>query len=701
MLGASNLTTQAEAAWAIGDIRSANELFRRVVQSSKRAVQPRVRWGRLFLQTHQYADAVALFREALATFPNDVHAKLGLAHVFAERFDEQAKPLLEEVLQHDDELLEAHLLAARMSLEEGQFAAAERSLDRARQLASRQKLPPLEVHALRAALELSRERSPDAWIERALEYNPRYGAIFEQLAHFEIVRRRYREATALLRRAVEVQPDLWSAHAELGANLLRLGNLVEARSHLTKAYSGDPYSPTTVNSLRLLDRIDDFELTTTPVSVSGESFDVRLRLHRKEAQALRPYLLELAQQSIEQFSRRYGFTLREPVTLELYPDHDDFAVRVAALPGIGLLGVTFGYLVAMDSPSGRAAGEFHWGSTLWHEMAHVFTLEATDHRVPRWLSEGISVFEEWRTGPTPGVSVPPDVITALKDSRFLPISELDSGFIRPSYPNQVQVSYMQAGLVCLFIEQRWGFERLAALLRQFTRNVSTAQAVEAVFRTSAENFDKEFDAFLRTRFAAVLANMNEWEQQYQRARKAIESEQWDAAIEPARRAAALYPEHIGAGSPDLLLAHAFEKLGRRDEALAALQSYRRAGGWDPTALRDLARWLDEAGRKAEATEVLSALNYVDPLNVEQHAQLGERLLADGEHLRSLREFTVLLALSAHDPAPGHFGAARALHALGDHAASRRHVLDALAAAPHFKPAQDFLLQMIEEQTSNE
>ena len=93
------------------------------------------------------------------------------------------------------------------------------------------------------------------------------------------------------------------------------------------------------------------------------------------------------------------------MTLELYPDHDDFAVRVAGLAGIGLLGVTFGYVVAMDSPSGRAAGEFHWGSTLWHEMAHVFTLEATDHRVPRWLSEGISVYEEWRTGPTPGVAV--------------------------------------------------------------------------------------------------------------------------------------------------------------------------------------------------------------------------------------------------------------------------------------------------------
>jgi cellulose synthase operon protein C len=701
LLSGANLITQAEATWALGDVRTANELFRRAVQSNDRAVQPRVRWGRLYVQTHQYADAVELFRQALQIFPNDVHAKLGLAQVYAERFEGQAKPLLEEVLKAEDDLVEAHLLTARMALEEGQFAAVERALDRAGQLASKQKAPPLEVYALRAALELTRERSPDPWIERSLAYNPRYGSVFETLAHFEVMRRRYREATALLRRAVEVEPERWSAHAELGANLLRLGDLAAARTHLERAYSGDPYSPTTVNSLRLLDRIDEFDVTSDAVLAGGRAYEVRLRLHRDEAAALKPYVLQLAQAGVEQFSRRYGFTLQEPLTLELYPDHDDFAVRVAALPGIGLLGVTFGYLVAMDSPSGRASGDFHWGSTLWHEMAHVFTLEATDHRVPRWLSEGISVFEEWRHGPTPGVAVPPDAIVALRDKRFLPVKELDAGFIRPSYPNQVQVSYIQAGLVCLFIEERFGFERLSALLRQFTRNVSTEQAIEAVFRLPAEDFDEQFDAYARARFAGPLARMDEWESLYRRAQQAVEAQKWQDAIEPAQRAAALYPEHTGPGSPHLLLAQSLEKLGRRAEALTALESYRKAGGWAPAALRDLARWLDEAGRTEESTQILSALNYADPLQPAQHAELGERLLTAGESAAALREFNVLFALSAHDPAPAQYGAARAQLAMGEREAARRSVLDALAAAPHFKPAQQLLLKMIEERTANE
>lgn len=701
LLNSSNAIIQAEAAWALGDLKRANEIFRDVVQANARAVQPRIRWARLFLQTHQYNDAAELFRDALKLFPNDAYAKIGLARVLAERFEGEAGPLLEEVLQQDEELVEAHLLGAQLALESGQTEAAQKALERAGDLAGKQKLPPLEVFAMRAALESSRDRDPTPWIKRALEYNPRYGAVYEQLAHFEIMRRRYRETTLLLRRAIEVQPDLWSAHAELGSNLLRLGQIDEARQQLTAAYSGDPYSPTTVNSLRLLDRIDEFDVSSTPVPVAGDTYEVRLRLHRSESSVLEPYAIDLMQRGIATFSRRYGFKLQEPVTVELYPDHDDFAVRVAALPGIGLLGVTFGYVVAMDSPSGRASGDFHWGSTLWHELAHVFTLESTDHRVPRWLSEGISVFEEWRTGPTPGVVVPPDVLTALSEDKFLPVSDLDTGFIRPSYPNQVQVSYVQAGLICLFVEQRWGFDRLSLFLHQFDRNVTTAAAVESAFKMKPADFDKEFEAFVRSRYSALLAGMNEWQAQYQAARKAIQSEQWNDAVAPARRAVELYPEHTGPGSPYLLLARALDKTGHRPEAIAALEGYRNAGGWDPTAGRELARWLDEAGRADDATTVMQALNYADPLNPEQHAQLGERLLTANRAEDSLREYRVLLALRDHDPAQALLGAARALHALGDRAGSRRNVLDALAAAPHYKPAQEFLLQIVEERTKNE
>lgn len=698
---------KAEVAWQLGDIQRANRLFGQAVGLGERSVATRVRWGHLYLQTHQDAEALRLFREALELSPNDNRARLGLAHLYADRFEGEAATLVERLLAEDDQFFEAHLLAARMALEEGRLDEADRTLDRAAKIADARKLPPLELYSLHAVLDLLRGRDSaamnrDPWVARTLDYNPRYGAIYEQLAHFEVMRRRYRDATLLLAKAVEIQPDLWSAHAGLGANLLRQGAVDEARRHLATAYGGDPFSPTTVNTLRLLDRVDEVETSAVKFPLpavadrQAAEVEVRLRLHRKEAQALRPYVTEVARDSVTIFSRRYGFRPREPITVELYPDHDDFAVRVAALPGIGLLGVTFGYLVAMDSPSGRATGDFHWGTTLWHEMAHVFTLEMTDHRVPRWLSEGVSVFEEWRTGPVPGVSVTPDAVAALEAGKFLPVAKLDAGFIRPQYPNQVQVSYLQAGLICLFIEQRWGFEQLPALLRQFTRETSTQAAIEATFKLPVAEFDRQFIEFARQRYAMLLARHDDWQKSYRSAVKARSDQRWPEAIAAARQAIEIYPEHIGQDSPYLIVAQALEKSGDRDGAIDAALQYRRAGGWEPGAMRELATWLSAAGRSDEAIDVLAAANYSDPLNVDQHLKLGEQLLVAGRAEDSLREFQVSLALNGLDTATANFGMARALRVLGDMPGSRRHLLDALAAAPHYKPAQALLLQMVEE-----
>src|SRR5690606_10679425 len=263
----------------------------------------------------------------------------------------------------DPENVEALLLLARMHLEEGTLDAAAERLDRALEVVESEGYAPLEVYALEASLDLLNGRPDSPWVERALEYNPTYGEIYETQAHFYVITRRYREAIELLRKAVERKPDLYSAHAELGVNLLRENKVDEAQRHLALAYRGDPYSPQIVNTLRLIDSFENFVVAMHEPD-EGSPYDpgVILRLHERD--------------SIARFSERYSFTLKEPVVVELYPDHDDFAVRTSGLPGIGLLGVTFGHLVAMDSPSGRAEGEFHWGTTLWHEMAHVFTLEA-------------------------------------------------------------------------------------------------------------------------------------------------------------------------------------------------------------------------------------------------------------------------------------------------------------------------------------
>ena len=91
--------------------------------------------------------------------------------------------------------------------------------------------------------------------------------------------------------------------------------------------------------------------------------------------------------------------------------------------------------------------------------------------------------------------------------------------------------------------------------------------------------------------------MDEWQPQYQRARKAIEDEQWDDAIEPAQRAASSIRSTSG---PAVRICCWRARSTSSDAAprrSLPLEAYRNAGGWDPAALRELARWLDEAGRK--------------------------------------------------------------------------------------------------------
>mgnify|MGYP003411917587 CR=1 FL=1 len=82
------------------------------------------------------------------------------------------------------------------------------------------------------------------------------------------------------------------------------------------------------------------------------------------------------------------------------------------------------------------------------------------------------------TGPLKGRHIPLPVLGAIGEDKFLPIAELDRGFIRPSYENQVIVSYMQAGLICEYIAGRFGQTALEGLLVQFKAGKDTAQAIE-------------------------------------------------------------------------------------------------------------------------------------------------------------------------------------------------------------------------------
>ena len=684
---------QAEAYWMLGDLKAANDRFREVIKLAPDDPDLRVRWGYLYIDSHQQAEAGDLFQEALVLDENHVPAQLGMATVLASRFEGKAAELAQEALKRQPEQAEGYLLLGRMALEEGDLAAAREQLEKGLEQALNLGLAPLEAYALLASLEMLEGERDNRWVDKALAYNPRYGQVYAEQAHFYVITRRYREASERLRKAVALAPSLWQAHAELGVNLMREGLDEEGRRHLEIAYEGDPYSAKTVNTLRLLDTYDQFDTFEDRGTGANAAVRAVFRLDKDESQLLLPYVRELTNRAIGEFTRKYGFELKSPVRVEFYPNHDDFAVRTMAMPGIGLLGVTFGYVVAMDSPSGREPGGFHWGTTLWHELAHVFTLESTDHLVPRWYSEGISMYEEWMADVRWGESVGPEYVEAVRKRELLPIVNLDRGFIRPKHAGQVAISYMQAGFVCKFIARRWGEGKLVELLRGFAAEVPTGANIEAVLDLSPEDFDEQFDGYMRDALGPALDGLPRWRRNLKAALERAREGEWNEAIEPAEAAKAAYPQHVGSGSAYVLLANAHDKAGNREAAVAELQEYERRGGRQPETLKKLAGWLEEAGRDAEAVYTYDGLIYNWPQDEELHARLGDLHLESGRADLARREFEAVLALDPLDRAAAEFNLARAYVKIGDLASARLHVLQALERAPTFAPALQLLLQV--------
>ncbi len=418
-----------------------------------------------------------------------------------------------------------------------------------------------------------------------------------------------------------------------------------------------------------------------------------IRLDQEDADALEPYVIDLATRAVQLFTTRYDFALKRPMVVELYHDHDDFGVRTVSTPGIGLLGVTFGYLTAMDSPKARPAGNFHWGSTLWHEMAHVFTLEATNHKLPRWFSEGLSVYEEWNSGPLSDRELSMDVMSAIRDKQLLPVDVLDQGFVRPSYNGQVQVSYMQAGLVCDYIAQRWGHEALVTMLKGFARGQSSAEALTEAIGLDSVAFDELFANHLQERFGDLLETLDDYLAEVRQLERSLQFDDWVSAAALARDLIRRYPERIGAGNPYQVLAAALREQGDVDGAIDVLLEWHALGGHDPDALLQLIVDLRAADRGAEAVPVMESLNWVMPYGTDVHRWLGEHYLEQQEPELALREFNALVGMQVDDLASAYLGKARAALLQQDRETARRQVLYALETAPFYRPAQQLLLNL--------
>ena len=641
----------------------------------------RVRWGRLFLERFSSDEARGLFQEALEIDKTNAAAFLGLALVAAQDFSPKASEFAQKAAELDPKLAEAHEELAYLALEDNDEDRAIQEADKAVAISTE----ALDGLAIRATIDWLHDKTQSEWMDRILKINPVYGEAYSTGGHFFVINRRYTEGISSYRKALELNPRLWEARAELGVNLMRLGNEDEARAQLEQCYNADYRNAETVNSLRLLDSYKNF--------VTFKNGNTILRLHQKEAELLRPYFESELKRDIAAYEQKYQMKLDGPVQVEVYPDHEDFAVRTMGMPGLGALGVTFGSVVAMDSPSGREPGSFHWASTMRHELSHVFVLQATHNRVPRWFTEGLAVYEETAAAPDWGDRLDPGAIQAIQNKKLLPVAELDRGFIRPSYPSQVIVSYFQAGKICSFIAEKWGYSKLLEMIHSYAQLESTPDVIQKDLGLSPEEFDKQFMAWLNSETKNTVEHFTEWKDKLKGMVADARAKKYDDVIREGSAIEPFYTDYVEPGSVYELMSDAYLAKGDKADARAELEKFNRVGGRSPLLIERLATLEEEAGEPKEAAAALNRLNYIYPEDQDLHKRLGDLLLAQKDVPGAIREYQAVLAMKPLDQASAHYELANAYHLANRANEARDEVLLALEAAPGFKPAQKLLLEI--------
>jgi tetratricopeptide (TPR) repeat protein len=702
-----SLARRARALAALGLAQEANDAFRSAAAAAPRDPSVQTAWGDFFVDRHRNGEALPLFEAALGADPRWAPALLGSARALANDDPEQAAALARRALEVNPASVDAFVFLAERAAE------ADRADDARQQLAKALAVNPLslEAHAVLAGLAYVEDdlETFENHVGRVLEIAPRHGEIYRVAGEHAARAYRFEDAAALARRGLALDPQNPKTLADLGVHLLRTGDEPGARDVLERAFKLAPYNVITLNLLRMMDTLDTF--TTV------EQGRIVLRMDPTEAPALQAPVLALAERALATLDRRYQVRIEGPILVEMFPKHDDFAVRNVGLPGmIGALGACFGRVVTLDSPRARPPGDFQWEATLWHELAHVVALQMSRQRVPRWLTEGLSVYEEKLERREWGrIGMDVSYAALLNRDETLKLADLNAAFANPQ---TISLAYYQSSLLVEHLVATYGDAGVHRLLRAYGDGLDSDEALRAALDTSfaelQQGYDRKIDrefAALRTALEAPKADIprlaleelrvlagshpGSYPVQLSLGRALRGAGDLDAAMAAFERAAALVPTATGDDSPFAHLAAI--AIERKDipGATSALESLLAADVENLPAARRLAALYRESDvtRADKLRPVYERIVALDPFDSEAQAVMGRLALERGDAAAAVQAFRTVLALQPVDRAAAHTDLAESYLRAGNRTEARRQTLAALEIAPSYERAQDLLLDL--------
>ncbi len=664
--------------------------------------------GALALEKHDFALAAKAFEEGLKHLPEDPDLLYGRGRAYADGDREVAMGSLQAALKINSKHVPTMLQFVDHHIDAEAYDEAESMIENV-----------LDVNPVQ----------PDAWAYRAVIKHLKNDLVGEKFARDRALsswpknprvdhligdklsaKYRFAEGAAYQRRAREFDPDYLPAKAQLASDLLRLGDEAEGWALAQSVHEKDEYDVEAFNLVTLRDTMAKYAALTNE--------DFVIRMSAPEVAVYGPRVLALLRRAKQTLVEKYGVELAKPTYVEIFADQRDFAVRTFGLPDVaGFLGVCFGRVVTANSPASSTSAT-NWESVLWHEFCHVVTLQMTKNKMPRWLSEGISVYEERQVDPSWGMRIDPRYREMILGDDLVPVGKLSAAFLTPKSPRHLQFAYLQSSLVVEFIIGRFGIEKLRNVLTDLREGIEINTSL-AKHTVELSTLEKDFAVYAKEKAEALApklswdrpepelllpagaADLAEWEKKHPdnywllrlKAQKSIEQQKWEEAKVPLQRLVELYPAQKGNDAAYRQLVAAHRAL---NDATGEREVLKKWVTVDDEATEGYLRLIELAAADQDwPTVARNCERYlaVNPLVAPPYRYLAQAAAGTGDDSTAVVAWRTLIQLDVPERADAHYQLARLLHKRGENVEARRHVLLSLEETPRYRAALSLLLEI--------
>ena len=131
--------------------------------------------------------------------------------------------------------------------------------------------------------------------------------------------------------------------------------------------------------------------------------------------------------------------------------------------------------------------------------------------MPRWLSEGISVYEERQRNPVWGMEMKADFRRMILDeNETTPVGQLSSAFLNAKDHEHTLFAYYQSSQVVSYLMETFSLERVQGILHNLAAGKRINEALQAN-TVALGTLEKDFDRYLKAK-AEAYGQKADWDE---------------------------------------------------------------------------------------------------------------------------------------------------------------------------------------------